>query len=664
MSNRKPLAAPWIITALCLSCSSAHPIPIEALRNPPMTPLDASEADASATATEAAAPTSWEGATRDGLCRVVTDGARARIRETQPDFDVARLAQYLADPSGAPEIAGRTADQLYDLAVVAAAQGRNDEARGIVRLIRAKARNRNLAFMGTTMLSELARRGAGDDAAAQGTAIEAVMGELPRARFGAATVVFQMFQTQEQLTARVTQLHGQLLSQDTARAALWYGEVMPGIVRARERFLTAIEHVRAANEARPADAAYAFGTVNLTGARDARPVAIGVWDLGTNPALFARQMYRNARELPNGRDDDNDGLVDDISGVVSDGDAPNTALLFDPGADTIRQYAPFLRGVMDLRAGIASSPAAQRVLELQRSVTDATQLDALDQSLDKIGEWSHGTHVAGIMTSGNPFARLAVFRSAWAGESRVYHHRGPTDAELDAERANMEAIAGFINRNHVRVVNASLGFSIEYLEDELRHERDRYHNDDEVRARARAVQARRKEAWRHVFELCPDTLFVVAAGNSNQDVLEYDEIPASIDVPNVLAIGAVDRFGNWAPFTNSNPERVRVFDHGVEVDSLIPSGERVPLSGTSMASPGVACLAGKLFALDASLTPQRAAAIIAETGDAIAAPFTGRIANETRAIERVRHDRTANVAHPTAAAPAAHPTAAAPAAHP
>ncbi len=211
--------------------------------------------------------------------------------------------------------------------------------------------------------------------------------------------------------------------------------------------------------------------------------------------------------------------------------------------------------------------------------------------------------------------------------TRPYHNRGPTDAELDAERANMEAIAGFINRNHVRVVNASLGFSIEYLEDALRHERGTYHSDDEVRARARAVQARRKDNWRHVFELCPQTLFVVAAGNSNQDVIEYDEIPASIDAPNLLVVGAVDRWGNWAPFTNSNPERVRVFDHGVEVDSVIPSGERVPLSGTSMASPGVACLAGKLFALDANLTPQRAITIIAETGDAIAASFTGRVAN-------------------------------------
>jgi hypothetical protein len=637
MSHRKHRVAPWFVTAaLAVSCSSAQPIPLAALqaRSP-----DDIVVDAGASAPVAAAPVTWERATRDDLCRVVTEGARARVREGQPDFDLAHLAAYVADPASAPEIAGRTADQLYDLAIAAAAQGRNEEAAGIVRLVRARARNRNLAFMGTTLLSELARRGAGDDAAAQAQALEGVFAQLPRARFGAATVVFQLFQTQEQLAARVTQVHAQLVSQDTARAALWFGEVMPGIVRSRERFLAVIERVRAAHNARPEEPAYAFGTVSLAGARDARPVAVGVWDLGTNPALFARQMYANPREQPNGRDDDGNGQVDDIAGIVADGAAPNTALLYDPGAETLRQYAPFLRGVMDLRAGMASTPAAQRVLELQRAVTDAAQLEALDRKLEDVGEWSHGTHVAGIVTAGNPFARLAVFRSAWAGEARPYHNRGPTDAEVAAERANMEAVADFINRNRVRVVNASLGFSIEYLEDALRHERETYHSDDEVRARARAVQRMRRDNWRRVFELCPETLFVVAAGNANQDVNEYDEVPASIEAPNVLAVGAVDRWGNWATFTNSNPERVRVFDHGVEVDSVIPSGERVPLSGTSMASPGVACLAGKLFALDARLTPQRAAAIIAETGDPIAAPFNGRIANETRAVERVRRER-------------------------
>lgn len=280
----------------------------------------------------------------------------------------------------------------------------------------------------------------------------------------------------------------------------------------------------------------------------------------------------------------------------------------------------------------------------------ARALDALEANLDAVGEWAHGTHVAGIMLAGLPQARLAVFRSAWAGEARVYHHRGPTDAELAAERANVEAIAAFINAHHVRVVNASLGFAQDYVEDQLRHESSIYSTDAQVRRRAAEIQARRRANWQYVFEHCPDTLFVVAAGNSNRDVMEYGDVPSSLGTPNVLVIGAVDRWGNWATFTNSSPERVRVFDFGVEVDSVVPDGTRVPLSGTSMASPNAANLAAKLISVSPTLTPQQVIEIIAATGDAIAPPFTGVIANETRALQRARRER------PRAAGGAARPT--------
>ena len=279
------------------------------------------------------------------------------------------------------------------------------------------------------------------------------------------------------------------------------------------------------------------------------------------------------------------------------------------------------------------------MLELERSITDVDALRATDRALDEVGEWAHGTHVAGILLAGNPKAKLAIFRSAWAGESRTYFERGPTDAELAAERANIESIAAYVRANHVRVINASLGFSVDYLEDALRHQPDLYATDDAVRARAAAIQARRKENWAWIFAQCPETLFVVAAGNSNRDILEYDDVPASIDAPNVLVVGAVDKWGNWATFTNSNPERVRLFDLGVEVDSVIPSGAHVPLSGTSMASPNVANLAAKLISVDPALTPARVRALLEETGDAIAAPFSGRIVHEQRAVDRARRER-------------------------
>lgn len=566
----------------------------------------------------------WDGLGARELSAFVTERAIARLREVQPDLDPARLDAYRADPTTAPALSGRAVERLLDLAVAATVSGRLDEAKQTIRLVRARAKNRNSAFAATTLLSEIERRQAGEDAIAQERAIGAVLRELPRPRFGAATVVFQLFQTDAQVDANVAQVRSQMVALETASSVLYFEAILRNVVQNRDRFLRAIATVRAENEARPADAPFAFSTVDLTRVRDAQPVVVGVWDTGTQPSLFESQLFSDAAGA---------------HGVISDPVPTQTAYTYQPEAAVLERYTPFLRGIMDLRAGMASSPDAQRVLELERGITDVDELRRVERALDEVGEWAHGTHVAGILLAGNPKAKVAIFRSAWAGENRTYYERGPTDAELDAERANVEIIAAFIRANRVRVVNASLGFSLDYIEDALRHQPELYATDEAVRARAAVVQGRRKEAWAWIFAQCPETLFVVAAGNSNRDIVEYDDVPAAIDAPNVIVVGAVDKWGNWSTFTNSNPERVRLFDLGVEVDSVIPSGAHVPLSGTSMASPNVANLAAKMIAVDPALTPARVRTVLEETGDAIAAPFSGRIVHEQRAIDRVRRER-------------------------
>jgi hypothetical protein len=581
-------------------------------------------ATAESAGTELAPSSPWDALDDDALVALVREQAAARIREIDPGIDPSQRSAWLAAPETAPALGDRVCEQLLNLAVADVAAGDLDAAIGTVRLVRARARNRNNAFGGNTLLSVSSYRQAEAGGESPRDAVAAVFRELPRARFGAATVIFQLYQERAQIEAALEQNRAQLVSLDTAVERLFFGHVIAHAVEHRADYLDVIGTVRAEHDARPADADYAFGTVDLTGARDASEVLVAVWDTGVSERLFAEQLFT---------------APDGSHGVVSDPDPAQTGYTFEPGEAVLAEYAPFLRGVMDLRAGIAGSEAAQRVLTLMRSATDAASLETLETHLDEVGEWAHGTHVAGILLAGLPQARLAIFRSAWAGEARVYHHRGPSDAELDAEQANVDAIAAFINTHHVRVVNASLGFAQDYVENELRHESGVYDSDEEVRARAAVIQARRRAIWSSIFAACPDTLFVVAAGNSNRDVVEYADVSGSLAAPNLLIVGAVDRFGNWATFTNSNPEHVRLFDFGVEVDSVIPSGERVPLSGTSMASPNAANLAAKMISVNPALTPAQVVELMLGTGDAIAAPFNGVIANETAALERVRRER-------------------------
>jgi subtilisin family serine protease len=60
---------------------------------------------------------------------------------------------------------------------------------------------------------------------------------------------------------------------------------------------------------------------------------------------------------------------------------------------------------------------------------------------------------------------------------------------------------------------------------------------------------------------------------------------------------------------------VVVHANGFEVESFLPGGDRVKFSGTSMASPQVANLAAKLFALKPELTVAQVRRAIVETSE-------------------------------------------------
>ena len=72
-------------------------------------------------------------------------------------------------------------------------------------------------------------------------------------------------------------------------------------------------------------------------------------------------------------------------------------------------------------------------------------------------------------------------------------------------------------------------------------------------------------------------------------------------LPNLITAGAVDQSGTETGFSTFG-KTVAVHANGFEVTSLAPGGEKLKLSGTSMASPQVANLAAKLFAMKPELT--------------------------------------------------------------
>jgi DNA-binding NarL/FixJ family response regulator len=78
----------------------------------------------------------------------------------------------------------------------------------------------------------------------------------------------------------------------------------------------------------------------------------------------------------------------------------------------------------------------------------------------------------------------------------------------------------------------------------------------------------------------------------------------------VNAIRAVAAAGRKTSFTNTG-ESVDFYANGFEIESVVPGGDRIKMSGTSMAAPQVANLAAKLLALNPRLTPTQLIRLIA-----------------------------------------------------
>lgn len=358
---------------------------------------------------------------------------------------------------------------------------------------------------------------------------------------------------------------------------------------------------------------------------------IAVIDSGSDyqhTAMSAQYEINKKETAGNKIDDDQNGLIDDVYGWNF---AEKSDLVIDMKyLDRLKPNMPDIHKLFEIQVRVLDKTATpEEITWIKAKIADEKFL----KELQVFGNFSHGTHVAGI-TGGHStkidlknhpfavkiiptevklpfsvkFAQSEEFRALMnidaAGESRIpvglRELLLPAGLQLLAKFQTkiFATVGAYVNSRGADVANGSFGIGysqakmiVEMLYNLVfkEHERD----PAKMEEFTRFYMQRLLTGAREMVTLAPNTLFVFAAGNEGTDNDAMPVSPANVKEENAIAVAATLRNRELASFSNYGT-KVDVAAPGVGISSLYPGNDRGLMSGTSQAAPYVAGVAGSI----------------------------------------------------------------------
>jgi cell wall-associated protease len=391
----------------------------------------------------------------------------------------------------------------------------------------------------------------------------------------------------------------------------------------------------------------------------AQAAKIAVIDSGLDykHEMIVTNLWTNANETEDRRDEDGNGYQDDIHGWNF---AEKNSMIID--YKYLGTFSADPKMYFDYQGKYFLGQATEAEIAWMK---EKQKDPAFAKEMGKFGNFVHGTHVAGITirdskneamgiklipTEVKPFiAGLANNKSQ--NVDRWALLETALDALASAQMVQLTEISRFVNFHKAEVANGSFGtgFNQAKMITTLAYRAiffKKPSEEDSNKAAGLFINAMVKHGQGFV-GAAPDTLFVFAAGNDGMSNDEFGTSPANIKADNVITVGATYKNEFFAPFSNFGTKMVDIAAPGMLIHSAIPGDDYLQVSGTSQASPYVANVAAKIKSANMKLKPIEIKKILMGTVDKKAylanKVATGGIVNTERAVVAAEMTNTMSV---------------------